>query len=34
MKKKSQGILLDVLSDYYDYLNFTEKSKFRRKQES
>jgi ubiquinone/menaquinone biosynthesis C-methylase UbiE len=32
MKKKSQGISLDVLSDYYDLLTFTEKSKFRRKQ--
>lgn len=32
MKQKPKGISLDILSDYYDYLTFTEKSKFRKKQ--
>ena len=32
MKRRPKGISLDILSDYYDYLSFTEKSKFRRNQ--
>ncbi len=32
MKKQPKGISLDILSDYYDCLTFTEKSKFRRNQ--
>ena len=32
MKQQSTGISLDILSDYYDLLTFTEKSKFRRNQ--
>ena len=32
MKQQPKGISLDILSDYYDYLTFTEKSKFRRNQ--
>ena len=32
MKQHSKGISLDTLSDYYDLLTFTEKSKFRRNQ--
>lgn len=32
MREKSKGISLGYLSDYYDMLTFTERSKFRRKQ--
>ncbi len=32
MKQQRKGISLDILSDYYDLLTFTEKSKFRRNQ--
>ena len=32
MKEQPKGISLNYLADYYDYLTFTEKSKFRRKQ--
>ena len=32
MKQEPKGISLDFLSDYYDCLTFTEKSKFRKKQ--
>ena len=31
-KRNQKGISLDILSDYYDLLTFTEKSRFRKNQ--